>query len=158
MLIILLLLFTLLALRLQALPKLAADGSAPSGDCGGLIRTHLGSPGATRPCRAGASVPARGAASADVFRRNPRPLFTLPRKLSRHERARSPLGLAKVIAVMATNVGLMRLKKELKMLYEDPPPGISAWAQEENFHEIEAGAAHIGISVRSLVADQHADC
>lgn len=89
---------------------------------------------------------------------NPRPLFTAPRKLSRHERARSPLGLAKVIAVMATNVGLMRLKKELKMLYEDPPPGISAWAQEENFHEIEAGAAHIGISVRSLVADQHADC
>ena len=84
--------------------------------------------------------------------------FTAPRKLSRHERARSPLGLAKVIAVMATNVGLMRLKKELKMLYEDPPPGISAWAQEENFHEIEAGAAHIGISVRSLVADQHADC
>ena len=84
--------------------------------------------------------------------------FTVPRKLSRHERARSPLGLAKVIAVMATNVGLMRLKKELKMLYEDPPPGISAWAQEENFHEIEAGAAHIGISVRSLVADQHADC
>ena len=74
------------------------------------------------------------------------------------QRARSPLGLAKVIAVMATNVGLMRLKKELKMLYEDPPPGISAWAQEENFHEIEAGAAHIGISVRSLVADQHADC
>ena len=44
---------------------------------------------------------------------------------------------------MATNVGLMRLKKELKMLYEDPPPGISAWAQEENFHEIEAGAAHM---------------
>ena len=43
---------------------------------------------------------------------------------------------------MATNIGLMRLKKELKMLYEDPPPGISAWAQEENFHEIEAGAAH----------------
>ena len=78
---------------------------------------------------------------------------------ARHERARSPLlGLAKVIAVMATNVGLMRLKKELKMLYEDPPPGISAWAQEENFHEIEAGAAHIGISVRALVADQHADC
>lgn len=60
---------------------------------------------------------------------------------------------------MATNVGLMRLKKELKMLYEDPPPGISAWAQEENFHEIEAGAAHMpAISVRVLVADQHADC
>jgi len=39
------------------------------------------------------------------------------------------------------------------MLYEDPPPGISAWAQEENFHEIEAGAAHSPrqISVRSLL-------
>tara|TARA_B100000795_G_scaffold222885_1_gene177918 strand:- start:405 stop:605 length:201 start_codon:yes stop_codon:yes gene_type:complete len=54
---------------------------------------------------------------------------------------------------MATNIGLMRLKKELKMLYEDPPPGISAWAQEENFHEIEAGAAHThpyAISVPAL--------
>ena len=61
---------------------------------------------------------------------------------------------------MASNVGLMRLKKELKMLYEDPPPGISAWAQEENFHEIEAGAAHmpLAISVRALVADPHASC
>ena len=54
---------------------------------------------------------------------------------------------------MATNIGLMRLKKELKMLYEDPPPGISAWAQEENFHEIEAGAAHTHPtqSLRALV-------
>ena len=47
----------------------------------------------------------------------------------------------------ATNIGLMRLKKELKMLYEDPPPGISAWAQEENFHEIEAGAAIISAAL-----------
>ena len=37
-------------------------------------------------------------------------------------------------------VGALRLKKELKMLYEDPPPGISAWAQEENVHELDAGA------------------
>jgi ubiquitin-protein ligase len=54
---------------------------------------------------------------------------------------------------MASNVGLMRLKKELKMLYEDPPPGISAWAQEENFHEIEAGAAHMPLG--NLRAGSH---
>ncbi len=63
---------------------------------------------------------------------------------------------------MATNIGLMRLKKELKMLYEDPPPGISAWAQEENFHEIEAGAAHTHTYAISAgpreAADQRADC
>ena len=50
-------------------------------------------------------------------------------------------------SMKATNIGLMRLKKELKMLYEDPPPGISAWAQEENFHEIEAGAAIISAAL-----------
>jgi len=61
---------------------------------------------------------------------------------------------------MASNVGLMRLKKELKMLYEDPPPGISAWAQEENFHEIEAGAAHMPLAnlCAGAVADPHAVC
>ena len=64
---------------------------------------------------------------------------------------------------MATNIGLMRLKKELKMLYEDPPPGISAWAQEENFHEIEAGAAHTPYAISVCAsprkaADQRADC
>ena len=62
---------------------------------------------------------------------------------------------------MATNIGLMRLKKELKMLYEDPPPGISAWAQEENFHEIEAGAAHTPYAISEgprKAADQRADC
>ena len=48
---------------------------------------------------------------------------------------------------MATNIGLMRLKKELKMLYEDPPPGISAWAREENVHEIEAGATQTPASL-----------
>ena len=55
----------------------------------------------------------------------------------------------------------MRLKKELKMLYEDPPPGISAWAQEENFHEIEAGAAHTPYAISEgprEAADQRADC
>ena len=36
-------------------------------------------------------------------------------------------------------VGTMRLKKELKMIYEEPPPGISAWPQEENMHELDAG-------------------
>ena len=63
-----------------------------------------------------------------------------------------PTGRARAHS-MATNIGLMRLKKELKMLYEDPPPGISAWAQEENFHEIEAGAAHTHPtqSLRALV-------
>ena len=45
------------------------------------------------------------------------------------------------MAVAASGgVGALRLKKELKMLYEDPPPGISAWAQEENVHELDAGA------------------
>ena len=38
-------------------------------------------------------------------------------------------------------VGAMRLKKELKMIYEEPPPGISAWPQEENMFELDAGAA-----------------
>ena len=40
----------------------------------------------------------------------------------------------------APGVAALRLKKELKMLYEEPPPGISAWAREENCHELEAGA------------------
>eukprot|EP00316_Scyphosphaera_apsteinii_P004983 CAMPEP_0119322596 /NCGR_PEP_ID=MMETSP1333-20130426/58656_1 /TAXON_ID=418940 /ORGANISM="Scyphosphaera apsteinii, Strain RCC1455" /LENGTH=266 /DNA_ID=CAMNT_0007329863 /DNA_START=34 /DNA_END=835 /DNA_ORIENTATION=+ len=36
------------------------------------------------------------------------------------------------------NRGLLRLKKELKMIYEDPPPGISAWTSEDNASELEA--------------------
>eukprot|EP00962_Isochrysis_galbana_P033216 scaffold11075_cov132-Isochrysis_galbana.AAC.8 len=39
-----------------------------------------------------------------------------------------------------SKVALQRLKKELDMLYREPPPGISAWAKEDNFFEIEAGA------------------
>ena len=41
---------------------------------------------------------------------------------------------------MSGNIGLLRLKKELVMLYQDPPPGISAWAKEDNASELEAGA------------------
>ena len=38
-----------------------------------------------------------------------------------------------------SGVALMRIQKELKMLYEEPPPGISAWIREENSAELEAG-------------------
>ena len=38
-----------------------------------------------------------------------------------------------------TGIALNRVKKELQMLYTDPPPGISAWAKEEDsLREIEA--------------------
>jgi ubiquitin-protein ligase len=40
-----------------------------------------------------------------------------------------------------SKVALLRLKKELDMLYREPPPGISAWAKEENSFEIEAGTS-----------------
>uniref|UniRef100_A0A7S0JCU1 E2 ubiquitin-conjugating enzyme n=1 Tax=Calcidiscus leptoporus TaxID=127549 RepID=A0A7S0JCU1_9EUKA len=39
---------------------------------------------------------------------------------------------------MSSNVALARLKKELGMLYHDPPPGISAWEREESKFEIDA--------------------
>ncbi len=40
-----------------------------------------------------------------------------------------------------SGVALMRIQKELKMLYEEPPPGISAWMRDdENSAELEAGA------------------
>lgn len=42
----------------------------------------------------------------------------------------------------APGVSTMRLKKELKMIYEEPPPGVSAWPQEENMHELDAGVPH----------------
>ena len=35
-------------------------------------------------------------------------------------------------------VALMRVQKELKMIYEDPPPGISAWARDDSMSELEA--------------------
>ena len=38
-----------------------------------------------------------------------------------------------------SGVALMRVQKELKMIYEEPPPGISAWAREDNLRELEAG-------------------
>ena len=37
-----------------------------------------------------------------------------------------------------TGVAKMRVHKEMQMLYVDPPPGISAWAKEEDSREIEA--------------------
>ena len=37
-----------------------------------------------------------------------------------------------------SKIALMRLKKELTMLYNEPPPGISAWASSENAFELEA--------------------
>ena len=37
-----------------------------------------------------------------------------------------------------TGVALHRVTKELRMLFEDPPPGISAWAREEDSREVEA--------------------
>eukprot|EP00965_Chrysotila_dentata_P208677 6184836-Pleurochrysis_carterae.AAC.2 len=37
-----------------------------------------------------------------------------------------------------THVGHLRLKKELNMMYREPPPGISAWANEEDSSELEA--------------------
>ena len=38
-----------------------------------------------------------------------------------------------------SGVALNRVRKELKMLYEEPPPGISAWAREEDsLREIDA--------------------
>ena len=36
-------------------------------------------------------------------------------------------------------VARMRVQKELKMLYEEPPPGISAWARDDDMSELEAG-------------------
>jgi ubiquitin-protein ligase len=40
-----------------------------------------------------------------------------------------------------SGVALMRVQKELKMLYEEPPPGISAWASNDsNISELDAGA------------------
>ena len=39
-----------------------------------------------------------------------------------------------------TGIALTRVRKELKMIYEQPPPGISAWwPHEEDAREIEAG-------------------
>ena len=37
-----------------------------------------------------------------------------------------------------TGVALMRVQKELKMIYEEPPPGISAWACGDSLSELEA--------------------
>ena len=37
-----------------------------------------------------------------------------------------------------TGVALNRVRKELQMLYEDPPPGISAWFKEDDSREVEA--------------------
>ena len=37
-----------------------------------------------------------------------------------------------------TGVALMRVQKELKMIYEEPPPGISAWASGDSLSELEA--------------------
>ena len=37
-------------------------------------------------------------------------------------------------------VALMRMKKELDMLYRDPSPGISAWMKEDAASDLEAGA------------------
>ena len=39
-----------------------------------------------------------------------------------------------------TGIALNRVRKELTMLFKDPPPGISAWAREEDAREIDAGA------------------
>ena len=35
-------------------------------------------------------------------------------------------------------VALMRVQKELKLLFEDPPPGISAWACDDSMNKLEA--------------------
>lgn len=50
-----------------------------------------------------------------------------------------------------SGIALMRVQKELKMLYEDPPPGINAWAREDNSAELEAGvcAASAGARART---------
>jgi ubiquitin-protein ligase len=40
-----------------------------------------------------------------------------------------------------TGVALNRVRKELQMLFEDPPPGISAWFKEDDSREIEAGTS-----------------
>lgn len=37
-----------------------------------------------------------------------------------------------------TGIALNRVRKELQMLYVDPPPGISAWFREDDSREIEA--------------------
>lgn len=37
-------------------------------------------------------------------------------------------------------VSAARLKKEMALLYKDPPPGISAWVKEDDMNELEAGA------------------
>ena len=37
-------------------------------------------------------------------------------------------------------VSAARLKKEMALLYKDPPPGISAWVKEDDMNEFEAGA------------------
>lgn len=36
-------------------------------------------------------------------------------------------------------VALMRMKKELEMLFHEPSPGVSAWVKEEQPSELEAG-------------------
>lgn len=50
---------------------------------------------------------------------------------------------------------LPRLKKELDMLYREPPPGISAWAKEDGSFEVEAGARArpSAGAARALLAD-----
>ena len=43
-----------------------------------------------------------------------------------------------------SGVALARLKKEMEMLFKDPPPGISAWVKEDDSREVEAGALASG--------------
>ncbi|KAL1511172.1 hypothetical protein AB1Y20_005988 [Prymnesium parvum] len=37
-----------------------------------------------------------------------------------------------------SGVALMRMKKELEMVYQDPSPGVSAWMQEDDASELDA--------------------
>ena len=44
-----------------------------------------------------------------------------------------------IIIIMSTKVMLMRMNKELMMLAQAPPPGVSAWCVDGKVNELEAG-------------------
>lgn len=47
----------------------------------------------------------------------------------------------------AKGVSAARLKKEMGLLYKEPPPGISAWVKEEDMNELEAGSLLASLSL-----------
>ena len=54
-------------------------------------------------------------------------------------------------------VALMRMKKELDMLFKDPSPGISAWMKEDAASDLEAGA-HEQALMHAHQADARTQC